>query len=227
MPCWRFAFLVHSSSLEHVLASRCHARGKRTARTGERASCILFCFERRPAMPSVSSLTVLSHRTAAGVMQVGYLAVSLLWRVAVIRKIAAATQVLAALLCFGSGAIYIGRTEFMPYHAQVVGMPWTAITPKLQALVLGMMTVMGGAYLASGATLLWLLKPLLRAERWAAYAVLSNAILLWLPVLYITVSLRGISPSAQTPVAPTAILLSVLVLGGVLQLISSRSDSAG
>ena len=46
-----------------------------------------------------------------------------------IRRTAAVTQTLGALFCFVAGFVYLTRTEFLPYHAQGVGVPWKALTP--------------------------------------------------------------------------------------------------
>ena len=115
----------------------------------------------------------------------------------------------------------------MPYHAQVIGLEWSGLTPQLQAFILGVIKVMGAANLACGAMLLCLVAPLLRGQRWAAYAVLSNAAFLWAPTLYVAISLRSVAPSAQTPVLPVAGMLTVLVVDGCLQLIGSRGGRVG
>lgn len=46
--------------------------------------------------------------------------------------------------------------EFLPYHATLVGQPWSEISPRLQQLLLSMLRVMGGGFVTYGASVLWL-----------------------------------------------------------------------
>lgn len=122
---------------------------------------------------------------------------------------------LAGLLGFAFGLRYVLTREFMPYHAAVLGKPWAALEPRLQAIILGMLKVAGGGLLGYGAALLWLLVPLSRGEAWAAWAALSISVVVDAPILYVVLWLRRIAPGAKTPVGPTIAVLALSVVGTI------------
>lgn len=126
---------------------------------------------------------------------------------------------LAALLALGFGARYVFAREFMPYHATVLGKPWTALEPRLQLIILGMLKVAGGGLLGYGVALLWLLVPLQRGEAWAAWAALTVSLVVVSPILYVVVSLRRIEPAAKTPLVPCLVVLALVVAGSVASLV--------
>jgi hypothetical protein len=120
---------------------------------------------------------------------------------------------LAGLLGLAFGVRYVVTREFMAYHAEVLGKPWSSLEPYLQAIILGMLKVAGGGLLGYGCTLLWLLLPLGRGEAWAAWAALSISLVVVAPILYVVVWLRRVSPGARTPVVPTIAALALAVVG--------------
>lgn len=122
---------------------------------------------------------------------------------------------LCGLLGFAFGMRYVFTREFMPYHATVLGKPWSALEPQLQAIILGMLKVAGGGMLAFGCTLFCLLLPLQRGEAWAAWAALTISLVLATPILYVVLWLRRVSPGARTPVVPTVAVIMLAVVGTV------------
>lgn len=120
---------------------------------------------------------------------------------------------LAGLLALAFGLRYLFTREFMPYHAAVLGKPWTRLEPRLQAIILGMLRVAGGGLLGFGCTLWWLLLPLQRGEAWAVWAALTISLVVSAPILYVVVWLRGVSPGAKTPVIPTVAVMVLAVVG--------------
>ena len=120
---------------------------------------------------------------------------------------------LAGLLALAFGVRYLVTREFMPYHAAVLGKPWAALEPQLQAIILGMLKVAGGGLLGYGCTLLWLLLPLQRGEAWAAWAAISISLVVSAPILYVVVWLRRVSPGAKTPVIPTLVSMALVIVG--------------
>jgi len=122
---------------------------------------------------------------------------------------------LAALLALAFGVRYVFTREFMPYHATVLGKPWAALEPRLQAIILGMLKVAGGGLLGYGVALLWLLLPLQRGEAWAAWAALTVSLIVVAPILYTVVWLRRIEPTAKTPLIPPLVVLVLVVAGTV------------
>jgi ABC-type polysaccharide/polyol phosphate export permease len=125
----------------------------------------------------------------------------------------------AALLALTFGARYVLTREFMPYHATVLGRPWSQLEPRLQIIILGMLKVAGGGLLGYGFALLWLLLPLHRGEVWAAWAALTMSAAALAPILYTVVWLRRIEPSAKTPVIPALLVLVLVVVGTTIILV--------
>ena len=126
---------------------------------------------------------------------------------------------LAGLLALLFGLRYLFTREFMPYHAAVLGKPWTQLEPRLQAIILGMLRVAAGGLLGFGCTLFWLLLPLQRGEAWAAWAALTISLVVTGPVLYVVVWLRRVSPGAKTPVIPTLAVMALTVVGALAFLV--------
>ena len=120
---------------------------------------------------------------------------------------------LAGLLAIAFGVRYLLTREFMPYHAAVLGKPWAALEPRLQAIIIGMLKVAGAGLVGCGCALLWLLLPLQRGESWAAWAALTTFIAVTGPILYVVLWLRQVSPGAKTPVIPTLAAVVLVVIG--------------
>jgi hypothetical protein len=122
---------------------------------------------------------------------------------------------LAGLLAVVFGLRYLVTREFMPYHATVLGKPWGALEPRLQAIILGMLKVAGSGLLGCGLALLWLLLPLQRGEPWAAWAAVTLFLAATAPILYVVIWLRRVSPGARTPVVPTVAAMALVVIGAL------------
>jgi hypothetical protein len=68
---------------------------------------------------------------------------------------------LAAVLLVALGAIlfgvgYMRRDAYLPYHAAVAGKPFIDLDPRVQAIILGMLRIIGGGFATPGVALLWL-----------------------------------------------------------------------
>jgi hypothetical protein len=120
---------------------------------------------------------------------------------------------IAALVSILFGVRYLLTKQFMGYHAVIAGKPWAEIDRGMQTAILGMLKVCGAGFLAYGASLLWLLLPLNRGESWAAWALLSSAGTMLVPILYVTIWLRRFEPKAKTPVVPTVVVLLLVLVG--------------
>ena len=122
---------------------------------------------------------------------------------------------LAGVLAIAFGVRYLVSREFMPYHAQVLGQPWSALEPRLQTIILGMLKVAGAGLLSSGCAVLWLLLPIGRGQSWAVWAALTVIMVVTAPVLYVVLWLRQRSPGARTPVIPTVVAMSLAIAATV------------
>lgn len=118
----------------------------------------------------------------------------------------------AGVLAIAFGLRYLITREFMPYHAEVVGKPWSTLEPRLQYIILGMLKVAGSGMLSCGFAQLWLLLPLERGEPWAVWASLTAIVAAGGPILYVVLWLRRVAPGARTPVIP---IIIYMILAGV------------
>jgi hypothetical protein len=127
---------------------------------------------------------------------------------------------LTALFGFIFGLRYLLCSSFMPYHAQVVGKAWEQIEPRVQAIILGMLRIIGGGFLSFAVTLSWLTYALVQGARWAPWAIFSIAAVALLPSLYVAIKLRSVEPNANTPVRPVALAILLVAVGAALALLA-------
>ena len=133
---------------------------------------------------------------------------------------------LVAILSLLAAGRYMATAEFMPYHAIVSGKSWAALESGLQTIILGMLKIVAGGFLASGVAILWLLLPLSRGSNWANWACLSVGLSVWLPTFYVTLLLKSTAPTAEPPIAATAVILALLVIGFTLSLFNKPVTQA-
>jgi hypothetical protein len=106
----------------------------------------------------------------------------------------------AAVLWLVMGVKYWRRTTFMTYQAAVVGKSWSELDSGTQAVMLGMLRVIGGGFAGIGLALLWLCLALYQGAHWAPWAILSISATTLGPLLYVTLTLRSVQPAANPPV---------------------------
>lgn len=71
-----------------------------------------------------------------------------------------------------AGAVYLFRSEFMPYHAVAVGMPWFDVPAPFKVLILALIRIWGGASLTIALALFILLFiPFRQGRVWARRAI--------------------------------------------------------
>ena len=140
------------------------------------------------------------------------------------RRFAVLVLFIAAMLSVGAGVRYLITGEFMAYHAIVSGKSWQQLEPGIQTIVLGMLRIVGGGFLACGVSLLWLLRPLGKGEAWSRWAALTIAFCAWIPTLYVVLVLRAASPESQPPMVPTSLMLALTVVGVVAHFFGSRDS---
>lgn len=126
---------------------------------------------------------------------------------------------IAGLISIVFGIRYLLTRQFMPYHAVVAGRSWSELEGGVQAIILGMLRIIGGGLATYGLGLLWLLVPLRAGQAWAPWAVLTLTAATVLPTLYVTIALRRAAPSARTPVVPTVVVLAMAVIGALVSFI--------
>ena len=125
---------------------------------------------------------------------------------------------IAMLLLAGFGVIYLFKTEFMPYHAIAVGRSWAEIDAGLQLLLLALMKVAGGGWLATaiaiGVLLAW---PFRAGLRWSYWAIPAIGLVAALSSLFVTIYMANHSP-ANPPWFAAAIGVCCLCAGLILSL---------
>lgn len=127
---------------------------------------------------------------------------------------------LAILLLVASSSIafglrYLFATEYLFYHAQLTGLAWAEIPQRYQAIILGMLKMVGAGMLAFGVAIAWLTLPLSRGEQWPIWAILSVVIVHGVISVYVTITLRRVNAHAKTNVASACIGV-ILSLGSLV-----------
>jgi hypothetical protein len=126
-------------------------------------------------------------------------------------RIATACYLLVILLSFVFAAVYLFRSEFMPYHAAALGVAWSRLDPAFQALFLALMRVCGGGWLAVAAAMTVLLAvPFRRNEPWSRWALPLVALCAAVPTLYATLLVKSRTPASPPWFGAAAAILLVL-----------------
>jgi hypothetical protein len=126
---------------------------------------------------------------------------------------------LAALVSMVFGAVYLARSQFMPYHEEAIGLAWQQLDQRLQTLLLALMRTTGGGLLAGGISVASLLLiPFRAGEPWTQYTIPAIGLVGGLPGLYATILVRS-RTRARTPVAATAAGIVRVIVGFILSLI--------
>lgn len=97
------------------------------------------------------------------------------------------------------GAVYVMRTEFMPYHAQAVGVDWVSLPSGTRALFSALMNVVGAAWLIVGSLVLVLVMVPFRAgETWSRWTIPITIMALYGSILVVTLQVQY-ATGAKTP----------------------------
>ena len=113
------------------------------------------------------------------------------------------------------GSVYSLINEFMPYHADAVGMPWQQLNPGIQLLLLACINGAGGLMVIIGVLLLLILRySFAKGELWSFIAI---------PVTGFTTMAHGLAAALpidqQTPAEPPLIIFvivaSLFIMGAI------------
>lgn len=139
-----------------------------------------------------------------------------------LRRVAMAGYIISAIPLALFGAIYLTRSEFMPYHAAAVGQSWGEVAPAFQVLLLALMRTVGGAFLAVAvAVVVMALKPFREGQPWATWVLPLIVLLAAGGSLAATLSVAQNSPANP----PTGVVIATVVIVVVSFLLSLRKDS--
>ena len=128
---------------------------------------------------------------------------------------------LVALSSIAFGLRYLFAKEYLFYHAQLTGLAWAEIPSRYQAVILGMLKMVGAGMLAFGVAIAWLVLPMSRGEQWAIWALLSVILVHGIISIYVTIILRRVNANAQTNVASACIGVA-LSLGALVMAATSQ-----
>jgi hypothetical protein len=131
-------------------------------------------------------------------------------------RLALILLLLAAIISIVFGVRYLLARQYLPYHAVVAGKPWAELDAGLRTVILGMLRILGGGFIAYGVALIWLLLPLSIQAAWAPWAALTVTVPATFPSLYVTLWLRKFAPPARTPVLPAAVVVALALVGSAL-----------
>lgn len=101
----------------------------------------------------------------------------------------------------------------MPYHEEVLGVPWSDLQPGVQRMLVAFVNAYGSGHFAVGVALaLLVVIPLRRGDSWARWVILAVG----LPIFSFTtlVAIRvSLSSGAGTPWRLTVVLLLLFLVG--------------
>ena len=128
------------------------------------------------------------------------------------------SYLIASLLVATFGSIYLIRSQFMPYHADAVGMKWEEVPLAFQILILALMKTLGGSMLATVLALVaMLLIPFRKGERWVKYVIPVVSLVYAIPALYVTLYVRASTPG-EPPWIAVGVGIVLVIVGFVLSL---------
>ena len=139
-------------------------------------------------------------------------------------KLAFGCHLLAVLVLAAFAVTYLFRSEFMPYHAVAVGMPWADVATPFQVLILALMRAVGAACLAVVVLILILLfVPFRQGAVWARWAIPAGGLVLSAGALYAMLHVWRNTPATPPWFAPVVGAL-LLVAGMLLSLRQPKDD---
>ncbi|TCV91457.1 hypothetical protein EC912_11150 [Luteibacter rhizovicinus] len=118
--------------------------------------------------------------------------------------------------------LYLGRSEFLPWHSSATGRSWRDIDERMRTLLLALIRLLGWAYLAAAfAGFCGIYVTFFAAGGLPSLLVLQClGLLVAIPPLMVTMRIRA-STGASTPVWPVAAVVALFTMGIVLMLVST------
>ena len=125
------------------------------------------------------------------------------------------------------GFLYLFKTQFMPYHSIAIGLPWEQVPQGFQIVILALMRVVGGSFIALAIALLMILGiPFRNGHRWAYYTVPIMGILCGGASLYATLYVK-IKTNANTPWLAAGIPVLIYIIGLIMTLKDGKRSLTG
>ena len=135
-----------------------------------------------------------------------------------ILKISFSCYLVTAIASILFGIIYLTRSKFMPYHAVALGREWTELDIKTQTLILALMRVAGGGFLATGMVVILLMYLYIKTtEGWIIFIIPTIGFVTSLSSLYATLLVKNRTPGLP-PVNLTLLSIGLMLTGFILSL---------
>ena len=109
---------------------------------------------------------------------------------------------------------HLMRSEFLPWHREIVGKSWAEVDSRMQTLIIGYMRAIGGCLFAVGLAYTAILAiPFLEGQAWAAFVLAATGTVAGATALYTMLYVRRGTPAKPPIWGPiVAMLLSILGL---------------
>lgn len=139
-----------------------------------------------------------------------------------VKIICAIIYSITAIAGFAFAAMYLFRPEFMPYHEVAIGRPWAEVSEEYRVLILALMRVSGGGWLATSVgILLLLLIPFRNGKHWPYLGIPLIGLSALIPTLIATLHVKTNSP-ATPPYLLAVVLIVLLIITIILSLIFKK-----
>lgn len=124
-----------------------------------------------------------------------------------------------ALVSILFGLIYLAKNQFMPYHAEALGLSWSELEEKMQVLILALMRAAGGGFLATGLAISVLLMiPFRAGDTWSIYTIPAISLCTSIGTLYATLLVKTKTPGTP-PLGLSFLALALTMIGFIFSII--------
>lgn len=124
-----------------------------------------------------------------------------------------------ALVSILFGLIYLTKNQFMPYHAEALGLSWSELEEKMQVLLLALMRAAGGGFLATGLAIsILLMIPFRAGATWSIYTIPAISLCTSIGTLYATLLVKTKTPGTP-PLGLSFLALALTMIGFIFSII--------
>ena len=140
-------------------------------------------------------------------------------------KVGFVCYLLSLILCGVFGLLYLISPQFMPYHAVAIGATWKDLAPAYRILILALMKSTGAGFLGTSiAGFFVLLIPFRTGAPWANWSMLLVGLIVTIPTLYATLTVKWFTPASPPWVAS---LIGMLLVVAGFTLSTKRARAGG
>ncbi|MCW3785375.1 hypothetical protein [Plebeiibacterium sediminum] len=130
-------------------------------------------------------------------------------------RIANVANYLAAAVALYMGTLYLTANSFMSYHSEAVSHPWSEVESSFQCLILALMRVVAGGFIATAIVIAVLQKKFTSDRKlWISSLILIQGLIVTLTSTYATLIIRLHTPGK--PPTYLAIAIGALLIIGFI-----------